>query len=53
MGKAGQLARLFHLIDTSERPTMPLPEITAAVHNAAAKAGRDVEGITLIAVSKL
>jgi len=32
---------------------MPLPEITAAVRDAAAKAGRDVAGITLIAVSKL
>ena len=32
---------------------MPLPEITAAVRDAAAKAGRDARGITLIAVSKL
>ena len=32
---------------------MPLPEITAAIRDAAAKAGRDVGGITLIAVSKL
>ena len=32
---------------------MPLPEITAALRDAAAKAGRDVGGITLIAVSKL
>ena len=32
---------------------MPLPEITAALRDAAAKAGRDAGGITLIAVSKL
>lgn len=47
------MARLFHLMNAFERPTMPLPEITAAVHDAAAKAGRDAAGITLIAVSKL
>ncbi len=32
---------------------MSLPEITAALHSAAHKSGRDVAGITLIAVSKL
>ncbi len=47
------MARLFHLIDVSERPTMPLPEIAAAVRDAAVKAGRDAGGIVLIAVSKL
>ncbi len=47
------MARLFHLVNRFESSPMPLPEITAAVQSAAAKAGRDAGEITLIAVSKL
>lgn len=52
MGRAGQLARLFHFVKQFGTK-MPLPDIIAALQSAAAKAGRDAQRITLIAVSKL